>query len=218
MSKIGDLTVTVDGEEISVSDYLTRQGVEFNESEDSSDEPDEREVGPHGFPENTPVKDMTDSERAAYYKYQNRKTEKRLQDLQTASSSKSDDDAVEAARLAGLNAGLTVAAKAEVARRLGAEPNDLEAVLSLMSEGALVKDGAVNEDAVASLVDTFSKVTKPGDNGSEGGGENVNEKPEVSGPNFTGLTGQGVPKGNKAESVNSYQAAEKARMEKINEK
>lgn len=216
---IGEATITIDGEEVSIADFLKQQNVEFEEVEDNSnlegEDKGERVVGPNGFPENTPVKDMTDAEQAAYYKYHNRKAEQRLRDSQSKTG-KTDDAAVEAAKSAGLAAGLTVAAKSELARRLSVEPDALEPVLSLFGEGVLVKDGKVDEDALAGVVSAFTTI--------KGG-----VTPPVEDEDKKGLTpeqiaamgefgSQGIPKGNKGGSVRAAQAAEESRMETFNNK
>lgn len=55
--------------EFAVSETVTEEHVEQVESHDEKPSPD------RGFPENTPVQEMTDAQKAAYFRHQNRKSE-----------------------------------------------------------------------------------------------------------------------------------------------
>lgn len=66
-----------DGGDITESSSLST----LNDSEQQSEQRQQAAsstVSDKGFPENTPIAEMTDAQKAAYYKYQNRKTESKL--------------------------------------------------------------------------------------------------------------------------------------------
>lgn len=173
---------------------------------DSGSEPADREVGPNGFPENTPIAEMTLEEQVAYHKYQKRKAEAKLEKVRRDADGRVPASEVDSARDEGLVQGLTVAAKIELARRLGVDDSDVEPVLDMLKPGALVSDGALNMDAIKAVAGLAGKRgqqrVEPGVSGASG---------QPKHPTVLGARDDSVP-GNAGESVKERQREEQARI------
>lgn len=133
-------------------------------------------VNEHGFPDKTPVKDMSDAQQAAYWRHQSRKHEDRVKsmgdydtlkaerDELKAKHQTADEKALEAAKKEALEAG-AASERAKIAPRLvaaefksanaGRIPADrLSAILDgLDPTKFLTSDGEVDADKVQQYVD-----------------------------------------------------------------
>jgi hypothetical protein len=150
----------------SITDASTDAGTQNNASD-----------GSHGYPENTPVAEMTDAQRAAYYKHQARKHEQRVKAMgdydqlkkaaeeyqRLVEASKTDAErAVEAAReegrasaLAEVGAQLVEAQfTALTAGRMTDEQRD--AVLDGLDRSRYLTDGRPDVDRLRTLVDSIA--------------------------------------------------------------
>lgn len=134
------------------------------------------DVNEHGFPDKTPVKDMSDAQQAAYWRHQSRKHEDRVKSMGDYDTLKAerddlkakhqtaDEKALEAAKKEALEAG-AASERAKIAPRLvaaefksanaGRIPADrLSAILDgLDPTKFLTSDGEVDADKVQQYVD-----------------------------------------------------------------
>lgn len=128
-----------------------------------------------GYPEGTPVAEMTAVEQAAYWKYQSRKHESRVQsmgdyaDLKKKAAAfdksraeaqteqeKAVQDAHEQGRQAALseaNEGAARAILTATLRARGKEDDDIAAALRPIAMSAFVTDGAVDHEALLAYAD-----------------------------------------------------------------
>lgn len=133
-------------------------------------------VNEHGFPDKTPVKDMSDAQQAAYWRHQSRKHEDRVKSMGDYDALKAerddlkarhqtaDEKALEAAKKEALEAG-AASERAKIAPRLvaaefksanaGRIPADrLSAILDGLDPAKfLTSDGEVDADKVQQYVD-----------------------------------------------------------------
>lgn len=137
-----------------------------------------------GFPENTPVADMTAGQQAAYWRHQARKHEDRakaaptaeeLAELRAAAKERDElkhaqmtdtEKAIEAAKAEGRQA-----AAAEFGERLVAaeftaaaagRPVDLDTLLSGLDRSRFLKDGEPDRDAITAFVDALAPAAPAG--------------------------------------------------------
>lgn len=167
-------------------------------ADDGDEDEDAPKVGPHGFPENTSVKDMTMEQQAAYHKYHKRRAESDNKELrrQLAAAQSNNSQDVDDARAEGLAAGLAIAAASELSRLSGRSAEDLEPILTAVDTDTFVKDGALNVDAIAKVAALIAK--------DAGAPESGGNKRDRRSPNDLA---NGVPKGNKAGSIAASKAA-----------
>jgi len=158
--------------------------------------------GPHGFPVNTPIKDMTAEQEAAYHKYHKRKAENRVRELerQVNGSQDAGEQAIEDARNAGRAEGLAVAAESELARLTGRSKEDLAVLTAVLPQTAFVKDGALDLDAIQKVANL---VTAQNPSQKRGSLDDFNNP------------GSAPPKNNKVDSVSAAKDVEAQRLAKI---
>lgn len=144
MVNIGDQKVLVDGAEISISELLKQHEISWDsvESEEDSSE-DVKPAGPNGFPEETPVAEMTDVQKAAYWKFQTKKADARAKTMLGDVDKALQDGRVE---------GLKVAVPAKLAARLGVTEAEVAGLLEHLNVDAVVADGAIHDDVLDSIV------------------------------------------------------------------
>lgn len=154
---------------------------------------------PNGFPENTPIADMTLEEQVAYHKFQKRKTEAKLRQLQKQAPAQGSQVDVDAVRAEGLTQGLAEAARIDLARRANVDPSDaaFRAVVDLFPDSALVKDGKLDDSVLGQISTVLA--------GSGAQSNNVNRA-------FNNAGG-GRQEGHKAHSIKASKQKEDARIE-----
>ena len=134
----------------------------------------------HGFPANTPVKDMTAEQQAAYWRHKARKHEQRAEARKDYDAIKAERDhlkqagmtdaekAVEAARNEGKAAGLAEAAKSVVTAKIeaalsrrGLSDERVAAITGPLDHTHFLTDsGEVSTDKVTAYADGFGQVGK----------------------------------------------------------
>jgi len=170
------------------------------EPDDDTDvAPDDRQMGPNGFPLETSINDMTIEEQAAYHKYHKRKAESRMKQLQQqldaaeAVSADKIEQAQSEAREAGLAEGLQVAAGMELQRRGGWTDEQFERLRPGLNLSAFVSNGKVDAELVDAFFDTRA-------------GAPVNAMRAFN------AAGGDIPKGGSAGNVADAKQAEKDRL------
>ena len=155
---------------------MTAGPAENTNTQDPGTNNQEPVVNEHGFPDKTPVKDMSDAQQAAYWRHQSRKHEDRVKsmgdydtlkaerDELKAKHQTADEKALEAAKKEALEAG-AASERAKIAPRLvaaefksanaGRIPADrLSAILDGLDPAKfLTSNGEVDADKVQQYVD-----------------------------------------------------------------
>jgi hypothetical protein len=154
-------------------------------AQEPAGDPEKPAEGPHGYPEGTPVAEMTDRQAAAYWRHQSRRHEDARKSAQSelaavkpkadqydalAEASKSEQErAVESAKTEAANTAKAEAAVALAGQRLqgllmarGKSEDEADAIVDDVNVAKYVKDGQVDKDALRSAADRLApKVETP---------------------------------------------------------
>jgi phosphoglycolate phosphatase-like HAD superfamily hydrolase len=144
-------------------------------------DPPKEDEGEKGFPDNTPVAEMTDKQAAAYWKFQSRKHEKTAKDRgdyddlkkRAAEADKlrkeretENEKALREAREAASAEGAELAAGQRLVGLLvarGKTEDEADEILEDLNLARYVKDGRPDRDAIAKAVERLAPPAKEGD-------------------------------------------------------
>ncbi|WP_102508109.1 hypothetical protein [Sanguibacter massiliensis] len=112
----------------------------------------EPKVNEHGFPDATPVKDMTEGQQAAYWKHQARKHEDRVKTMSDYETLKAERDALKAKHLTDDEKALD-AATTSAAEKARAEVRSEYAARLVTAEFRAANSGRIPADKLAAVLD-----------------------------------------------------------------
>lgn len=207
MGQIGEV-MTVNGEQVDPEELVKAVDGQAD-GESSSDEV--REVGPNGFPLGTPIKEMTLEQQVAYFKFQNRKTEKSFHALkkQLEEATSESESAVQAARDASFDAGrsqgLQIAAEMELRRVGGWSDEQFEVVRKALNMEAFVTGDGLDVEAIHAFAGGGAADAAPARSAIPGApsDEAIERFRNAGGP---------IPVGNKGVDMNAVKQAEIDRL------
>lgn len=145
------------------------------------EDPPKQDEGEKGFPDNTPVAEMTDKQAAAYWKWQSRKHEKTVKDRgdyddlkkKAAEADKlrkeretENEKTVREAREAAATEGAELAAGQRLVGLLvarGKTEDEADEIVEDLNLTRYVKDGRPDKDAIAKAVDRLAPPVKEDD-------------------------------------------------------
>jgi len=126
--------------------------MEVGDGDDGEAPGDEPKVNEHGFPDATPVKDMTEGQQAAYWKHQARKHEDRVKAMGDYDALKTERDALKAKHLTDDEKALD-AATASAAEKARSEVRSEYAARLVAAEFRAANSGRIPAEKLATVLD-----------------------------------------------------------------